>query len=60
LYTIIEGKTDGKRDRGRPRISYIKKLIFEAGLTNYKELKRLADDKDGWRIYGKLQNQPQG
>lgn len=35
-------------------------MISDAGLTNYKELKRLADNQDKWKNYGKLQNQPQG
>ncbi|KAL4083941.1 hypothetical protein QTP88_029258 [Uroleucon formosanum] len=58
LYIIIEGKMNGKRDRGRPRTSYIKKMISDAGLANYKELKRLAENRDEWRNFGKLQNQP--
>jgi len=58
LYIIIEGKMNGKRDRGRPRTSYIKRMISDAGLANYKELKRLADNRDEWRNFGKLQNQP--
>jgi len=58
LYIIIEEKINGKRDRGRPRIAYIKKMISDAGLKNYKELKRLAGNSDEWRNYGKLHNQP--
>ncbi|KAL4149828.1 hypothetical protein QTP88_003684 [Uroleucon formosanum] len=58
LYIIIEGKMNGKRDRGRPRTSCIKKMISDAGLANYKELKRLAENRDEWRNFGKLQNQP--
>jgi len=38
LRGIIEGKINGKRDRGRPKTS---KSRFP-GLTNHKELKRLA------------------
>jgi len=46
LYIIIEGKRNGKRERGRPRTSYIKMMIIDAGLTNYKELKELAGNRD--------------
>jgi len=59
LYIIIEGRiNDGKRDRGRPRTSYVKRMISDAGLANYKELKRLAENRDEWRNMGKLRNQP--
>jgi len=44
--------------RGRPKIAYINKMISDAGLKNYKELKRLAGNRDEWRNYGKLYNQP--
>lgn len=58
LYIIMEGETSGKKDRERSRTSYIKNMISHAGLTNYKELKRLAGDRNKWRNYGKLQDQP--
>jgi len=46
LFIIIEGKRNGKRERGQPRTSYIKRMITDTGLTNYKELKRLAGNRD--------------
>jgi len=46
LHIIIEGKMNGKRDQERPRTSYIKRMISDAGLANYKELKRLAENRD--------------
>jgi len=45
-------------DDQEARTSYIKKMISDAGLANYKELNRLADNRDEWRNFGKLQNQP--
>jgi len=36
LYIIIEGKTNGKRDRGRPRTSYIQRMISDAGLASLR------------------------
>lgn len=40
-----------------PRTSYIKNILSDTDLTNYKELKRLAGNRDEWGNYGKLQNQ---
>jgi len=39
-------------------IAYIKKMYSDAGLKNYKELKRLVCNRDEWRNYGKLLTQP--
>lgn len=49
LHIIIEEMINGKRDQGRPKISFIKKMISNTGLTNYKYLKRLAGNIDEWR-----------
>lgn len=44
---IIDEKINGKRDRRTiKRTSYAKKTISDAGLTNHKELKTLADNRD--------------
>jgi len=40
------------------RTSYIKRMISDAGLTNYKELKRLAGARGEWINHKKLQSQP--
>lgn len=53
LYITIVGKINGKRT------SYIKKMISDVGLTNRKELKRLADNRDEQRNYRKLQGSSQ-
>lgn len=58
LYIIIDGKLNGKRDRERPRTSYINKMISDKELTNYKYQKKLAVKRDEWSNYGKLLNQP--
>lgn len=46
MYIIIEGEINGIRDRGRSRTSYIENMVSDVGLTNYKELKRLAGDRN--------------
>lgn len=44
---------EGKRGGGRPIITIINIVIKYAGLKNYRELKRLADNREEWRAYGK-------
>lgn len=51
LHVIIERRISGKKDRGRSQTSYIKKkkkTITDAGLTSYRELKRLPDVREEW------------
>lgn len=61
LHVVKGEKINGKKDLERPRTSFIKKLISDARLTNYNGLKRPTDgNRDAWREYGKLQNQPRG
>jgi hypothetical protein len=55
---IIERKIEGKRAEGRPRTSFVKQLIFDTGLSSYKELKRLGGDGKEWRARVRLRNQP--
>jgi len=42
----LEGKTEGKTGRGRPRTPFMKQII---GRTTYKELKVAVMDRDEWR-----------
>jgi hypothetical protein len=42
---ILHRKLDGKRDRGRPKTSFVKQMIYEAEITIYTKLKRLAENK---------------
>jgi hypothetical protein len=44
-HRIIEGKIEGKKDRGCPRTSFVKQMISEAGLTSYKKLKKLVENR---------------
>lgn len=52
-YRKEEGRVEDDQERLAAKSWY-------SMLTNYKEQNRLADDRDGWIIYGKLQNRPQG
>lgn len=37
ITTIIEGKTDGKPGRGRPRQLYTKQIMMDIGKESYRE-----------------------
>lgn len=42
---IIEGMIEGTQPSWRPRTKYISQIIKDAGVTFYKELKDMANDK---------------
>ena len=45
--TVIEGKLEGRRGRGRRRATLLGNL---GGGRSYGELKRMAEDREGWRL----------
>jgi hypothetical protein len=45
---IMEGRVLGKKNRGRPRLSYIKNLMKELFCNSYAEMKSLAQDTHLW------------
>ena len=47
LREVIEGKMDGKRSRGRPRIG----MLDELKEGSYQQRKRRADNRSEWRCY---------
>ena len=47
LREVIEGKMDGKRSRGRPRIG----MLDELKEGSYQQMKRRADNRSEWRCY---------
>jgi hypothetical protein len=46
---ITEEMIEGTISRGRPRTRYISQIIQDAGVTSYKELKNMANDREKWR-----------
>ena len=47
LREVIEGKMDGKRPRGRPRIDMLEQLKD----GSYQQMKRKAENRSEWRCY---------
>ena len=45
---VMEGKMEGKRGRGRKRISMLDELMEN---KQYRDLKRKAEDRQGWRVW---------
>jgi len=46
---ILEGKVKGKKNRGRPRITWMNDVIEWTGLKTYEKIKRTAEDRDKLR-----------
>jgi len=51
MYTSVytKGKVEGKKNRGRPRLTWMNDVIEWTGLKTYENLKRTAEDRDKWR-----------
>ena len=45
---VMEGKMEGKRGPGRKRIGMIDELMLN---EQYVDLKRRAEDRQGWRVW---------
>lgn len=46
---ILEGKVDGVRPVGRPRLTWTDDIIEWTGLETYVKVKRVAEDRNGWK-----------
>jgi len=46
---ITEGMVKGTRSRGRPRTKYFSQIMKDAGITSYRELKDMTNDKETWK-----------
>ena len=47
LKHVLEGRMEGKRPRGRPRIG----MIDDLKEGSYATMKRRAEDREGWRVW---------
>ena len=47
--TILEGIVEGHNRKGRQRLEYVKQIINDVSCSGYCEIKRLAQDRNGWR-----------
>src|SRR5271163_2781072 len=47
LKLVIEGRVEGKRPNGRPRMGMMDKVM----MGSYEHMKRKAVDREGWRVW---------
>ena len=47
--TILEGTVAGHKRKERQRLEYVKQIIDDVDCSGYCEMKRLAQDRNGWR-----------
>ena len=47
LKDVMEGRMEGKRPRGRPRMGMLEELKVES----YESIKRSAQDREKWRCW---------
>ena len=47
LKVVLEGRMEGKRPRGRPRMGMIDELIE----GSYGDMKRMAEDRQKWKLW---------
>jgi|AKYZ01.1.fsa_nt_gi Reverse transcriptase (RNA-dependent DNA polymerase). len=50
LKTVLEGRVEGRRGRGRPRRRYMDQIMRDVNCHSYTELKRMAQERQRWRI----------
>ena len=51
MSTVLQGKVEGKRNRGRPPTTYIDNIKKDSGLS-LSQIVRRSDDRDDWRSGG--------
>ena len=49
MKTIVEGQVEGKKGKGRLRMTYIGQGIKDVKQKKYVSMKRLADRREAWR-----------
>ena len=48
MSTVLQGKVEGKRGRGRPAMTYIGNIKKDSGLS-LSQIVRRSEDRDDWR-----------
>ena len=46
---ILEGKVEGKKIRGRPRLTWMDDIKEWTGFKTYEKIKRTAEDRHRWK-----------
>ena len=46
---LIESPVKGRKRKGRHGLEYVKQIIVDVGCSGYCEMKRFAQDRNGWR-----------
>ncbi|KAJ0183311.1 hypothetical protein K1T71_001287 [Dendrolimus kikuchii] len=49
LCTLIEGKVEARREKGRPRRAFMDQIKEKVGVVSYIEVKQLAHNREDWR-----------
>ena len=47
--SLLEGMIEGKRSRGRQRLTWMDNIKEWSRLSTYHQCIRAAEDRDGWR-----------
>eukprot|EP00795_Rhopilema_esculentum_P006693 gene6693-12250_t len=47
---LIDGKIEGKRARGRPRLKWLDNIKEWSTTPKYVDLKKMAQDRQRWRL----------
>ena len=47
--SILEGTVEGRKRKGWQRLEYVKQIIDDVGCNGYCEMRRLAQDRNGWK-----------
>ena len=56
MILVLEGRMEGKRPRGRPRMGTIDDVLDET----YGDMKRKAENRENWRIWKPRSSLPLG
>ena len=49
LLLVLEGKINGKRGKGKPRLTWMDNVLRWIKVGSYEDAKKLAEVRDSWR-----------